>query len=152
MIESREPFSYKEDKSVPTFPDTAVFTVMDAQCGLCAKGATWIAQNDLKQEFTIIPLQSALGNALIAHYGMNPDDPASWLYVEDGRAFCSLNAFIRAGHRLGGKWKLLSLLDILPTSLQDRLYRFFAVNRLRFFGSADLCELPHSEVQKRLLR
>jgi len=59
---------------------------------------------------------------------------------------------MRVGRRLGGIWKLPSLLRVIPTSWQDRLYRFVAINRIRFFGRADLCTLPDSEVRKRLLR
>jgi predicted DCC family thiol-disulfide oxidoreductase YuxK len=151
MIESREPFSYQKDKNVPPFSAGSVFTVMDAQCSLCARGATWIARHDKAQEFKIIPLQSDLGSALMTHYGLDPSDPASWLYVEDGRAYSSLNAFIRVGKRLGGIWKVIGLLHVLPTVWQDGMYRFVARNRIRFLGTADLCTLPDPEVRKRLL-
>jgi predicted DCC family thiol-disulfide oxidoreductase YuxK len=151
MIRSAEPFSYRKDIAIPDFSAGNVFTVMDARCALCARGATWIARHDRAQEFTIIPLQSELGGALMAHYGLDPSDPTSWLYVEDGRAYSSLDAFIRVGKRLGGIWKAMILLRVLPTTWQDGLYRFVARNRIRFFGTADLCELPDPEVRKRLL-
>lgn len=149
---NRHPFSYLHDKSVPDFAAGNVFTVMDARCSLCARGAAWIARNDTAQEFTIIPLQSKVGSALMLHYGLDPADPASWLYLENGRAYSSLDAFIRVGRRLGGLWKALGVLRILPTSVQDILYRVVARNRYRLFGSTDLCALPNADVQKRLLR
>ncbi|MGI9422732.1 MAG: thiol-disulfide oxidoreductase DCC family protein [Hyphomicrobiaceae bacterium] len=124
---------------------------MDARCSLCAKGAAWIARNDNLREFTIIPMQSDVGGALLTHFGLDPADPTSWLYVEDGRAHTSLNALIRVGIRLGGIWKGLILLRVLPVSVQDILYRSVARNRYRIFGTRDLCALPDPEVQKRLL-
>ncbi|TCL69593.1 DCC1-like thiol-disulfide oxidoreductase family protein [Rhizobium sp. BK251] len=151
MLKNREPFSYRKDKSVPPFSAAGVFTVMDARCSLCARGAAWIARNDKAEEFKIVPLQSDLGGALMRHYGLDPSDPASWLYVEDGQAYSSLDAVIRVGKRLGGIWKILSLLRVLPAAFQDGLYRFVAVNRIRFFGTSDLCQLPDPEVRKRLL-
>ena len=96
-------------------------------------------------------MQSDVGRALLKHYGLNPADPVSWLYVEHGNAYTSLDAFIRVGVRLGGIWKGLYLLRILPVSLQDILYRLVARNRYNFFGTRDLCALPDPEVQKRLL-
>jgi len=147
----REPFSYLNDQSVPTFYVDHVFTVMDARCSLCAQGAAWIARNDKSQEFKIIPMQSDLGSALLKHYGLDPADPASWLYVEHGNAYTSLDALIRVGVRLGGIWKGLSIIRILPVSLQDILYRLVARNRYKIFGTRDLCALPDPEVQKRLL-
>lgn len=125
---------------------------MDAHCALCARGATWIARHDRAQEFTIIPVQSELGSALMRHYGLDPTDPLSWLYLENGRAYSSLDALMRAGRRLGGVWKGLTILRILPAPLQDRLYAWVARNRYRMFGRADLCALPDPDVQKRLLR
>lgn len=124
---------------------------MDARCSLCAKGASWIARNDKKQDFRIVPLQSDIGNALMRHYGLDPADPTSWLYIEDGRAYSSLDAYIRVGQRLGGIWRGLGLFRILPTALQDVMYRAVARNRYRLFGTTDMCSLPDAEVQKRLV-
>lgn len=148
---NRVPYTYLKDSSVPEFSAGDVFTVMDARCSLCARGATWIANNDKAQEFMIIPLQSNVGTALMLHYGLDPGDPSSWLYIEDGRAYSSLDALIRVGSRLGGVWKGLIILRILPPRLQDALYRAVARNRYRMFGQTDLCTLPDAEVQKRLI-
>ncbi|MEM6616898.1 MAG: DUF393 domain-containing protein, partial [Pseudomonadota bacterium] len=142
MIQDQEPYSYRDDPKVPSLPEGAHFTVMDAECSLCSKGATWIARNDTANQFKIIPLQSKLGNALMMHYGLDSKDPTSWLYLEKGRAFTSLDAYIRVGWQLGGVWKALSVLRLIPRSIQDVLYRWVATNRYRWFGKGDLCSLP----------
>ncbi len=111
----------------------------------------WIAHNDSKAEFGIIPIQSDLGIALMRHYGMDPADPLSWLYLEDGKAYSSLDAIIRVGLRLGGVWKGLVILKILPRPLQDYLYGVVARNRYRLGGKTDLCGLPDPEIKKRLI-
>lgn len=144
------PYSYRSDPAVPPAPATGVFTVMDAHCALCARGASWIARHDHGQLFSIVPLQSELGQALMRHYGLDPQDPASWLYVEDGIAYASLDAVIRVGRKLGGIWRLAASLLFLPRPLRDGLYRAVARNRYRIFGRADLCALPDPEVRKRL--
>lgn len=145
------PYSYRDDPSVPDFPDIGPCTVMDAHCAVCAKGAAWIARNDAKGEFRIIPLQSALGNALMLHHGLDPADPSSWLYLEDGHAYSSLDAVIRVGQRLGGIWKGFGLMRVMPVALQDWLYTRVARNRYRIAGKTDMCTMPDSAVQKRLL-
>ena len=152
MKNERGCYSYLNDPAVPEFDAGEVFTVMDARCALCARGAAWIARHDGAEAFRIVPLQSAVGDALMVHYGLDPDDPASWLYVENGRAFSSLDALIRVGQRLGGVWKALVVLRALPRFLQDAAYRCVARNRYRMFGKADLCAMPDPEVQKRLLQ
>lgn len=145
-------FSYRNDKNVPDFDDSYLFTVMDAHCGLCSKGAKWIARNDKHEQFKIIPMQSDLGQALFQHYAIDPNDPASWLYVENGYPFTSLDATIQVGSRLGGVWHGLKILNLVPKFMRDKLYAMVARNRYRFFGRTDLCEMLDSEVQKRLLR
>ncbi len=144
-------YSYHHDGAVPRFSDGGPCTVMDAECGICARGATWIARNDQHEEFRIIPLQSDLGRSLISHYGMDPCDPTSWLYLEDGKAYSSLDAIIRVGERLGGIWTLLGALRAMPRPAQDCLYGLLARNRYRLGGRVDLCSLPDPEVRKRIL-
>ncbi|KZK92317.1 MULTISPECIES: DUF393 domain-containing protein [unclassified Pseudovibrio] len=144
-------FSYRDDSSIPAFPDDGPISIMDAHCGLCAKGAAWIARNDRKVEFRIVPLQSRLGQALAVHYGLDPSNPSTWLYLENGAAHTSLDALIRIGLRLGGVWNILFVLRILPRFVQDAIYGVVARNRYKFFGRADLCSVQNSEVKKRLL-
>ncbi|MEM7076813.1 MAG: DCC1-like thiol-disulfide oxidoreductase family protein [Pseudomonadota bacterium] len=119
---------------------------MYAHCALSARGAVWIARNDKAQQFRIIPLQSTVGSALMRYYALDPDDPASWIYVENGYAYSSLDPFIRVGRRLGGAWKWLGILGLLPGPVLDAVYRVIARRRYRTFGSADLCALPDAEV------
>ena len=129
-----------------------IFTVMDAHCALCAKGAAWIARNDHAEEFRIVPIQSLLGRALLTENGLDPDDPASWLFVENGATYGSLDALIRVGWRLGGMWKALAILRILPRPMRDRLNRTVARRRYDWFGRADMCAMPDPEVQRRLIQ
>lgn len=125
---------------------------MDAGCALCARGAAWIAHQDRAAEFRIIPVQSDLGAALLLHFGLDPDDPTSWLFLESGRAYTSLDAMIRAGRQLGRWNHALTVLRVLPRPVQDWLYARVARNRYRILGRADLCAMPDAAVQARLLR
>lgn len=147
-----ERYSYRNDPAIADFSDDHLITVMDAHCSLCARGARWISRNDRGDKFRIISLQSPLGHALMLHYGMNPDDPLSWLYLEQGRAYSSLDAMIRVGTQLGGIWRGLSVMRILPRPLQDFLYGVVARNRYRLGQSLTLCEMPDPDVQRRLLK
>lgn len=152
MIQSHAPYSYLSDTAIPDVGAGQVFTVMDAHCALCARGARWIARNDRRFEFRIIPMQSPAGAALMRHYDLDPADPSSWLYVEDGHAYSSLDAVIRAGARMGGIWHGLAVLRLIPPRFQDRLYAWVARNRYRLSGRADLCAMPDPDVKKRLIR
>ncbi|MEM9585518.1 MAG: DCC1-like thiol-disulfide oxidoreductase family protein [Pseudomonadota bacterium] len=146
------PYSWRNDPNVPAFSDDGAITVMDAQCGLCARGARWIARADRKAEFRIVPMQTPLGAALMRHFGMDPADPLTWLYLEDGTGHSSLDAMIKVGLRLGGIWRALTLLRMIPKPLRDAAYGIVARNRYKVMGRADLCALPDPDVQERLMQ
>jgi predicted DCC family thiol-disulfide oxidoreductase YuxK len=83
---------------------------------------------------------------------MDPGDPLSWLYVRQGEAFASLDAVIRVGQELGGRWHLLRVLRIFPNAVQNVLYGWVARNRYRLMGRVDLCSMPDPDIQVRLLQ
>jgi predicted DCC family thiol-disulfide oxidoreductase YuxK len=151
ILISRAPYSYRIDEAVPGFEDTGPVTVMDGECALCSAGARLIARFDKAGEFRICRAQSELGGALLRHYGLDADDPESWLYIVDGRAYTSLDGMIRAGARLGGAGWVLQPLRLLPRPAQDWLYRRLARNRYRLFGRTDICALPDPELRARLI-
>lgn len=144
-------YSYRSDPTVPDFDDSGPVTVMDGNCAVCSTGARLIARFDRRGEFRICRLQTELGQALLAHYGMDPEDPESWLYLEDGQAHRSLDAIIRAGRRMGGPGWLLQPLRLLPRSVRDWLYVKLARNRYRLFGRSDMCALPDEGLRARLM-
>ncbi len=144
-------FAYRADPHVPPFEDEGAIVVMDAECGLCAKGARWIARNDSQDEFRIVPVQSPLGQALLIHFGLDPDDPVSWLYLKAGRCYTSLDAIIRVGNRLGGVWRGLAVFRVMPRWLQDGLYGFVARKRYRIGGRVEMCSLKDPEIERRMM-
>ena len=148
---SRERYSYRNDPAVPAFDDTGPVTVMDGHCVLCSAGARLIARFDKAGEFQICRIQTPLGEALLRHYGLSPDDPESWLFLLDGQAFTSLDGMIRAGRRAGGLGLILQPLRLLPRPFQDWLYLRLARNRYRLFGRTDMCEIPDPALRARLM-
>ena len=85
------------------------------------------------------------------HYGLDPDDPDSWLVVHDGQAVTSLDAMIEMGRIVGGPGWLLQPLRLLPAALKHWLYQRIARNRYALFGRTDLCALPDPKLRARLI-
>jgi predicted DCC family thiol-disulfide oxidoreductase YuxK len=150
-LQARPAFSYRRDPAVPRFDDRSPIVIMDGRCVLCTRGARLICRLDRAGEFKIVPIDSDLARAILCHYGVHPTDPASWLYLEDGTAYGSIEAIIRVGTRLGGWCRSVQLLRIIPGFLQDWLYRRLALNRYRLFGRTDLCAVPDPDLRRRLL-
>lgn len=112
-----KPYSYRNDPSVPEFDDTNPVVFTDGECVVCSQSARMIARLDRANEFRICATQSALGRAMMIHYGLDPDDPDSWLYLVDGQAYMSMDAVIRVGTRLGGWGRVVQALRVLPVSV-----------------------------------
>lgn len=146
------PFSWRDDPDVPAIPDDHVVLVMDGNCALCSRGARTIAGADLRDQVRITTVQSQTGRALLSHFGLDPDDPWSWLALVDGCALTSSDAILAVGRSLSGPWPLLARLGKwVPRVLREPAYRFVARNRIAWFGRADLCALSDPELQRRLI-
>ncbi|MEM9146423.1 MAG: DUF393 domain-containing protein [Pseudomonadota bacterium] len=146
-------YSYRDDPAVPAFPDTGPVFFVDGACGLCSRWARLIARLDRAGEARICPVQSPTGQAVLRHYGLDPDDPESWLYLEAGRAFTSMEGIAAAGRRLGGwlAW-VAPFLVLPPKPVQDWLYARIARNRYRLLGRTELCALPDPVLRARLIQ
>lgn len=149
-LPDRPDHSWREDGAVPGFDDTRPLAVMDGACVLCSWGARTIARLDREEAFRICPVQSPLGSALVRHFEQDPEDPQTWLFLDQGKAWSGMDAIIRIGERLGGVGRLASLMRILPAPLRDWLYRRIAFNRYRF-GRTDMCALPDEALRRRLI-
>lgn len=147
-----ELYSFRTDPAVPDFDDSAPLAVMDGECAICSWGARMINRLDRSGTVRICPIQSPLGAALLRHYGLVPEDSASWLFIDRGVAHVDFEAVLHAGRRFGGAARLVGILRIFPKPMRDWLYRRLARNRYALFGRADLCGLPDPGLQKRLLR
>tara|TARA_R110001599_G_C12073197_1_gene644301 strand:- start:347 stop:808 length:462 start_codon:yes stop_codon:yes gene_type:complete len=149
-LAERTAYSYREDPAVPAFDDGGQIAVMDGHCALCSWGARTIAKLDKAGTFRLCPTQSKTGDALVRHFGLDPGDPETWLFIEEGQAWSGMEAIIRIGARLGGAGRLASLLRVLPRGLREWIYRRIAHNRYRF-GKSDMCATPDEKLCRRLI-
>lgn len=145
-------FSYRNSPEFPDFDDSAPIAVMDAECAVCSWGARMIHRLDQSGTVRICPIQSPLGAALLRHYGLEPGDPSSWLFIDNGVPHRDFEAVLHAGRRFGGWARLTGTLRILPKPLRDWLYKRLARNRYALFGRAEMCAIPDPAFQRRLLR
>ena len=143
--------SFVSDSNVPEFDTSRILLVMDGNCALCSGAARWIAKHDRHDKVRIAPVQSVLGTALMQHYQLDPADPATWLMIEQGRAYGSLGAILRFGRMLHPVFLLAQPLGWLPRFVQDWLYARMARNRYSMFGTADLCAMPDPVLQQKLV-
>ena len=144
-------YSYRTDPAVPAFPDDKVLVVFDGVCVLCSGFAKFILKRDRAFAFRMTTAQSPLGQALYRHYGLDTDEFETNLVIVGGRAYGKLDSVAIAGERLGGPWRAVALLRLLPRVLADWFYDRVARNRYALFGRADSCMIPPPEWRERFL-
>lgn len=149
--DARPDFSYRQDSGIPCFDESRLLLVMDGECAMCSAAARRIAQWDHKDQVRIATVQSQLGRGILMHYGLKPEDPESWLMVENGRAHGSLDAIATLAPQLHWVLKPLLVFRLLPFGVQDWLYARLARNRYAWFGKGDICALPDPELQRRVI-
>lgn len=128
----------------------------DGVCGLCNRSVQFILRRDRQNRFRYAPLQSRLAAEVLARHGQNPEDLNTfYLIVDPGgpkeSALFKSRGILRALRELGGFWRVVSWLGILPTPILDWVYDRVAINRYRWFGRFDACPMPSPEDRAKFL-
>ena len=130
--------------------------VFDGVCVLCNGWVGFLLRQDRVGRYRFAAMQSDAGRALLATHGLDPDDPASFLLIENDRGEAprvatDSDAIRRVLVGLGGGWRMANLLALVPRRVRDPAYRWLARNRYRWFGRHDACTLPAPEHRHRFL-
>ena len=112
----------------------------DGYCGLCNGFIDFMMKIDRSAKFKFSPLQSDFARSTLRSEDVN--DLKSLVVLIDGKFYRKAPGVLRALAELGGTWKLISILRILPSGLLNLGYDVVAQNRYRLFGKSDTCRLP----------
>jgi predicted DCC family thiol-disulfide oxidoreductase YuxK len=124
-------------------PDiNARIIIFDGICHNCSGWVRFLERHRVDPLFQTIPMQSGAGKALLVEYGIDPEDPATFLVLDQGRQFTESDAAIHVIAALGGLWRMSNAARIVPRPWRDSLYRWLARNRYRWFGRRSTCYLP----------
>lgn len=145
------PYSYRSDPAVPGFPDDRPLIIFDGECVLCSASVRFILRHDRHRRFRLLTAQSALGQALYAHYGLNRRELETNVLIHQGLAWFESEGAIRMAGLLGFPYSLASAARLLPLRWRDALYAWIARNRYRWFGRNTVCHLPAPSERERFL-
>ena len=136
-----KPFSYREDPTVPAFPDDHPIIVYDGNCRLCSGFVRFVLRHDRRDCFRFIAAQSPIGTALYRHYDLSSDNYETNILLDKGYPWFKSESSIRIVERMGFPWSLIAASRVLPIWLRDRMYDTIANIRLRWFGVRSTCLL-----------
>ncbi len=113
----------------------------DDMCGLCNHAAGFVLKNDKKHKFSFISFRSDDGKKLIESKSIKITGtmPDTICFIEKGQVYTKSTAIIKICTHLGGLWKLLLILFIIPKILRDKVYDLISRNRYRLSGIKGSC-------------
>lgn len=125
--------------------------LFDGVCILCSRAVRYTLRHERAPAIRFVALQSPQGRALAVAHGLDPDDPASFLFIEGGRALDRSDGVLALLRHLGGPARVLALGRVLPPPVRDWIYDRVARNRYRPFGRAESCMIPGPDAAGRFV-
>ena len=125
--------------------------VFDGVCNLCNRWVRFLLPRDRSGVFQFAHCQSEYGGAVLDGLGESRDDPSTVVLIDGDKVHLRSTAVLRALAALGGVWRGVLLLLIIPRPLRDTIYTFIARRRYRWFGRTELCVVPEPGWQDRFL-
>ena len=125
--------------------------LFDGVCNFCDHSVQFVIRHDKLDTFKFASLQSNVGQDLLKKYNLPTENFDSFVLIRNNKCYQKSTAALQVCRGLGGLWKILYLLIVIPRPLRDRFYNLVAKNRYKWFGKKDQCMIPSPEVRKRFL-
>lgn len=129
----------------------------DGECGLCNALVRFLLRRDVTGRMRFAPLQSAPAQAYLRARGLPTEDFDSLVFVPDweraelGGPLLRTDGALAALAEIGGVWRVVARLRVLPTWLRDPFYKIVARSRYALFGKYRPSPLPEPEWARRFI-
>lgn len=134
-----------------TIKNNQYIIFFDGVCNLCNFWVRFVIKNDPKGRLYFASLQSELFNQLIQKKIIAAEMDTIIFHV-NGKLLTESEAIIAILHQLGGFYRLLSkLMQPIPVSISNVVYRLMSRNRYFIFGKRDHCMIPDENLKNRFL-
>lgn len=132
-------------------PKNKKIILFDGICNLCDKTVQFIIQNDIKDVFRFVPLQSQLGEKILKHIGVDRSTIDSIILYEPGIAYYyKADAALKIAKELKSWHRFLSYFSFLG-GINNLFYDYIAKNRYRWYGKKETCMIPSPELKAKFL-
>ena len=133
---------------------------VDGECVLCDRLTQWLLRIDKHRRLSFATLQGETAQRAFSNHSSIEalrGEVSTLIYVRQfetaqQRIYVRSTGALMALWDIGGAWRLLGPLRIIPTPIRNMIYRWIASNRYRWFGKKkSACLLPSPEHQSRFL-
>jgi predicted DCC family thiol-disulfide oxidoreductase YuxK len=145
-------YSYRNDPAVPEFDDSQPLVIFDGMCVLCSTGVHWMLARDPGGQSRFAAIQDPVPEAIYRHYGLDPVTFDTFMVLADGLPSTKWRGALAAARTLPAPWRWLGTVGlVVPDVIGDLLYDWVQRNRLKWFGSRDVCLKPDASNRHRFL-
>jgi len=123
--------------------------VFDSRCVLCDGGVRYTLRHEKSDSIRFVAIRSEEGRALAQQHGVDPDDPTTFLFIENDVALQKSDGVIALARHLKGPARIMPIARIIPKALRDAAYLVIARHRYRLFGKRGTCILPDPATAER---
>lgn len=125
--------------------------LFDGVCNLCQSSVQFLLKHDKKGKLKYASLQSKFGKELLQKYKIDTNKVDSIVFVSNGKAFIESSAALKIAGFLNFPLNALQVFWIVPKFIRDRIYKWVARNRYKWFGKEETCMLPTEDISARFL-
>lgn len=127
--------------------------LFDGVCNLCNSSVLFVIKHDKEDKFLFAPLESEIGQQLIAEFNIDTEKTDSILLYNPIKQSISYKstAALRIAKQLGFPLNLMVLFIIIPAFMRNWVYDFIAKHRYKWFGKKASCMIPTPELKSKFL-
>lgn len=122
----------------------------DGVCVLCNRLIRFIHKNDDKSTIYFAHVSAILPEIIFQNQvWIRNEDSVIFLYK--GKVYTKSNAIFKLIVSLGGIWKLIWVLRLVPIYFFNLTYKFIARFRYAFFGKFVQCPIPEKSLSEKII-
>lgn len=132
-------------------PKNKQIVLFDGVCNYCNDTINKIITADKDDLFRFVALQSEKGKEITKYMGINANVDSIVLYQPGIAYYIKSEAVFKITKQLKSNFLFFNLLSILPNSITNLGYDFFAKNRYKWYGKKESCMIPTPEIKSKFL-
>jgi predicted DCC family thiol-disulfide oxidoreductase YuxK len=130
-------------------PKHSGIVYFDGICAVCNGFIDFLISKDFNHSLQYAALQGETAKGNLKKELYNNID--SLIFQTDKKIYTRSNAALMALSSIGGFWKFVIWLKLIPRFIRDPIYNIIAKNRYSWFEKRDVCRIPTESEKGKIL-
>ena len=126
--------------------------LFDGVCNLCNHAVDFVIRRDSHDRFRFASLQEPFLVEFLKSHQIPRAYLDSIVFVYQDKVYIKSRAALEIARLMGGFWKMLYVLVLVPSFLRDPVYDWIAKNRYRWYGKRNTCRVPSPKEATKFLK